>query len=584
MIYSTDTEVFIDKISIKDANGKEYTGIMQREFEEIDESEIPDEPDVPDAKKIPDLTGEYFTNSAWGVTQAPADEETYYLKEVSAKEGHNSMRSLHFIFNKSANETQNLSYRFHLPDSSYTDSATRITTTVSGTKIQEKGKYKVSFWVKVVSGCADFGFTPPWSWSGYLFKNIGVSANGEWTKVEKTGELTAEVSNGGAATRNMCFIVKGEGYNELYVDDISIVRIDDNGNEISPNLFPGAAGDFETVTDGIEGFGTRFFDEEYNEITCLTPELSGQKIKALAAALSHNETTNGRIVIGVYENDMLKSVEFSDSVIIEGGKNAVDIPMDVQLPEYDNPENIKIKAFIWNGTSAVKPIGEMKVYDDEGEQSVNVGNVVIFGDSISTFNGYIPEGYGASYNNTGGSCTDVTNVKETWWRRIIDTDSANKLLFNSSWGGTTVCHTGYNGADVAHNSFVTRAKELIDSGYFEENKVDTIFIFGGTNDMWAGVPVGEPMYKGWTTDDLYSSVPAFCYLIDSLKKASPDSRIVCLIGIALDGKLEEGYIDACEYYGVEVVDLVDIDTFEGHPTVKGMGEIKDQVIAKMNEK
>lgn len=156
-----DTEVFIDKISIKDANGKEYTGIMQREFEEIDESEIPDEPDVPDAKKIPDLTGEYFTNSAWGVTQAPADEETYYLKEVSAKEGHNSMRSLHFIFNKSANETQNLSYRFHLPDSSYTDSATGITTTVSGTKIQEKGKYKVSFWVKVVSGCADFGFTPP---------------------------------------------------------------------------------------------------------------------------------------------------------------------------------------------------------------------------------------------------------------------------------------------------------------------------------------------------------------------------------------------------------------------------------------
>ena len=56
------------------------------------------------------------------------------------------------------------------------------------------------------------------------------------------------------------------------------------------------------------------------------------------------------------------------------------------------------------------------------------------------------------------------------------------------------------------------------------------------------------------------------------------------MGIALDGELEEGYIDACEYYGVEVVDLVDIDTFDGHPTVKGMGEIKDQVIAKMNEK
>lgn len=97
----------------------------------------------------------------------------------------------------------------------------------------------------------------------------------------------------------------------------------------------------------------------------------------------HEATVNGRIVLGIYENDVLKSVQFSESILIEGGKNATDIQMDVQLPEYENSERVKIKAFIWNSSSGIRPLGEMKTYTDEGEQSVNVGNVVIFGDSIS---------------------------------------------------------------------------------------------------------------------------------------------------------------------------------------------------------
>ena len=571
-------EYYIDNITLVrvDDNGNALTPNLLGDEQSTFEPTPAVEPEP--AVVYPDLTAETFGDAVWHVEQAPKDEATLYKREITAKEGYNSTRSLHFVFQKASGETQNLAYRLQLPDSSYTDPVSGITTTVSGTKIQEKGKYKVSFWVKVISGCENCGFAGPWSWAGNFFKDNGVTANGQWTYVEKIGDLTAEVTNGGAATRNMTFTVKGDGYNEMYLDNLSIVRVDDKGNEVSPNLVQGVAGTFETVTSGTEVFGANIYDDKWRELTHITADDSGKTVRAAATIISHEKDVSGQIFLSLYDGQQLKAVALSESVTAKKNQEIADLSAELKLPSFTDTENLKLKTFLWTGDGTIKPLSEVSMIDKNAPKQLELGNVVIFGDSISTFGGYIPDGHGASYNNYGSSCTNVVDVRETWWRQLIDLSPTNNLLLNSSWGGTTVCHTGYSGEDVSNKSFITRADGYINSGFFTDNQADTIFIFGGTNDAWAKSPVGELQYADWTQHDLYSSLPAYCYLLDRLSAASPESRIVCLMGIALSDALRDGYTAAAEHYGAEVVTLTDIDSFDGHPTVKGMTQIKEQAM------
>ncbi len=47
-------------------------------------------------------------------------------------------------------------------------------------------------------------------------------------------------------------------------------------------------------------------------------------------------------------------------------------------------------------------------------------------------------------------------------------------------------------------------KNYIENGYFNKNKIDTIFVFGGTNDGWANSPLGIDANES----DFYSFRPA----------------------------------------------------------------------------
>ena len=87
------------------------------------------------------------------------------------------------------------------------------------------------------------------------------------------------------------------------------------------------------------------------------------------------------------------------------------------------------------------------------------------------------------------------------------------------------------------------------------------------------------MYSGWNKEDLYSALPAFCYLLNRLKAASPDSKIVCILGTSVSDSIKEGYKTACAYYGVDAIPLSDVEVQSGHPTIKGMTRIKDQIIS-----
>lgn len=207
------------------------------------------------------------------------------------------------------------------------------------------------------------------------------------------------------------------------------------------------------------------------------------------------------------------------------------------------------------------------------------GNVMIFGDSYSTFEGYIPEGYEIYYYKDGRSNGEVKTVEETWWHRVL-TETDSKLALNDSYSGSAMCHSGYGGVEGSrHSSFVTRLNRYRDNGFFKENKIDTVFIFGGTNDTGAESPLGEPKYDGHTDEDLCCVRPAISYLAKELKSLLPESRICFLANDEyLKDEIREEFKNTAEYFGIDAILFDGIEKAGGHPTSVGMKEIARQVI------
>ncbi len=207
-----------------------------------------------------------------------------------------------------------------------------------------------------------------------------------------------------------------------------------------------------------------------------------------------------------------------------------------------------------------------------------VGNLFILGDSYSTFAGYIPEGFEPYYSPEGREETDVTSVRETWWNIFTEKSNAN-LVRNCSWSGTTICHTGYKGHDYYERSFVTRFENLVAEGFFEKNHIDTVIVFGGTNDSGYNAPLGEEMYSGFEKEALYLVRPAVMYLAKRIKEVLPNARTVFVINCDIKQEVSDILLRAAHEYGHEVIALEGIDKNCGHPTIKGMSQIADSVLS-----
>ncbi len=207
-----------------------------------------------------------------------------------------------------------------------------------------------------------------------------------------------------------------------------------------------------------------------------------------------------------------------------------------------------------------------------------IKNVVIFGDSYSTFEGYIPDGYATYYSTANMTPTDVCRVEETWWKSFVDKLGAN-LVLNNSWSGSTIGHTGYENSDCSQSSsFIYRFRQLVKEGFFKANAVDTVLVFGGTNDSWSGAPLGEMKFSDWEEKDLFSVLPAICYLAYALKAELPNANVIFLVNTEIREEIQNAIREAAEYYGAKAVTLQEIDKEGGHPTIKGMQAICEQLI------
>lgn len=214
---------------------------------------------------------------------------------------------------------------------------------------------------------------------------------------------------------------------------------------------------------------------------------------------------------------------------------------------------------------------------------MKLGNIMIFGDSYSTYEGYIPEGYAAYYSGKRDSAPDLSSADKTWWGRLLSsTDST--LAQNNSWSGSTIGYTGYNGDCSTSSSFIYRFETLLADGFFAKNKIDTLFVFGGTNDSWCNAPLGELKYDGIERAELFSVLPAISYLAKRLKEELPLTRLVFLINCGLKKEIAEAIKSVAEHYCAESVELFDITKVSGHPDEVGMKQICEQIISALESR
>lgn len=199
--------------------------------------------------------------------------------------------------------------------------------------------------------------------------------------------------------------------------------------------------------------------------------------------------------------------------------------------------------------------------------------ISILGDSYSTYGGYVtPDTNLCWYNGTDGhgheKQNDVQRVEDTWWRLLADS-CGYVIERNNSYSGSTVCNTGYNKSDASDRSFIARMDNL--------GNPDIILIFGGTNDSWAGVPIGEYRYADWTKEELYQFRPAFGYMLHYVKEHYPQAQVYSITNSELSDDVTLSIDEICRHYSVTSIRLHDVDKQWGHPSMKGMQSIYRQV-------
>ena len=206
---------------------------------------------------------------------------------------------------------------------------------------------------------------------------------------------------------------------------------------------------------------------------------------------------------------------------------------------------------------------------------INLGNILIIGDSYSAAEGTVPEGYGIWYQERNFERTDVRRTSEAWWRVLLSLDGiSGEVVRNESWSGTTVSTT--ERPTLVGTSFVKRLDDLIASGFFGKKHIDTVFVLGGTNDSWIDSPIGEVRLEGVTREDCTEVLPAFAYLMARLGEYAPGAQTVAVINCDIKDGIREGMRRIAEHFGAAAVMLSGIDKMNGHPSVLGMRQIAEE--------
>lgn len=189
----------------------------------------------------------------------------------------------------------------------------------------------------------------------------------------------------------------------------------------------------------------------------------------------------------------------------------------------------------------------------------------IIGDSISTYQDYIPEGYASFYPYP---TADIYDVNQTWWMQSINR-LGGSLFINNSYSGSCVS-TG--GSSAATND--TRLSQL----KVGHEQPDVIFVYMGSNDC-ASIYVSLDSFQ-----------TAYQIMIAKLKKLCPHSEIiVCTLPTTLfySKQNQDDYnqviLNCATEHNLKIIHLDELDISNhlvdsAHPLQSGMNLIADKVV------
>ncbi len=219
----------------------------------------------------------------------------------------------------------------------------------------------------------------------------------------------------------------------------------------------------------------------------------------------------------------------------------------------------------------------------------------IMGDSLSTFEGWLPEGFPAYYDRARQYETNVYSARETWWHRVI-THFGGEVLVNNSWSGSFVTiPAGCMACSCGCSDARTGALGV------DDILPDHILVCISANDWGSGFPL-----TGADKGDVTVIENAYGLMLDKLKRNYPRAQIWCftypkttctrepdyVFPTSLNGIPVERYgqviLDAARQRGCHVVDLYHCeglcDTVDRlHPNYEGMRWIAEHAIAIMEK-
>lgn len=147
--------------------------------------------------------------------------------------------------------------------------------------------------------------------------------------------------------------------------------------------------------------------------------------------------------------------------------------------------------------------------------------ISILGDSISTLDGYNPEGYNLFF--AGDNCTKagVQDMSDTWWGQVINLLGA-ELLINNSWSGSRVSQLP--GTEKLFPSGCSN--ERTSALHMHDTMPDVIIVYLGTNDWGYGVTPEPKDIRPCDENELVFSC-AYETMIKKLQKNYPHAEICC---------------------------------------------------------
>lgn len=243
---------------------------------------------------------------------------------------------------------------------------------------------------------------------------------------------------------------------------------------------------------------------------------------------------------------------------------------------------------------------ELSVSGETEEVLLKGLGLSILGDSISTFDGWIPAGYAVFFPLDG----NVTNVSQTWWMQLLK-DTEMELCSNSSSSGSTCVGDSFSIDDPKYGCGGYRISSLAGK---QGTMPDIIIVYMGTNDMLMGIPLGDNDGTKLVEEGVIENFSdAYCLILDKLASEYPVAEIYCCTLLPVgDWGVDEPFVNftngiglTSEDYsnriqtiagnkGVSVIDLyhcgvgidnLDVMTSDGvHPTPEGMKCIEQAVL------